>query len=76
MLGIGVAIGLELPMPDSDGDCDTDSDPDNAFPAALSGSQVKATGFSGEYLVNCNQAAALQSALRAQSCKNPKSPDY
>jgi hypothetical protein len=36
-------------MPDSD--CDPDSDPANAFPAALSGSHVKATGFAGGYLL-------------------------
>jgi hypothetical protein len=40
-------------MPDSDGDCDpdTDSDADNVFPAALSGSQPKAPGFAGGYLM-------------------------
>jgi hypothetical protein len=36
-------------MPDSDGDWDPDpdSDPENAFPADLSGSHAKATGFAG-----------------------------
>ena len=36
-------------MPDSD--CDTEADSDNAFPAGLSGSQIKATGFAGGYLL-------------------------
>jgi hypothetical protein len=34
-------------MPDSDCDPDSDADADNAFPAALTGSYVKATGFAG-----------------------------
>jgi hypothetical protein len=37
-------------MLDSDCDIDIDSDSENAFPAALSGSQAKATGKAGEYL--------------------------
>jgi hypothetical protein len=40
-------------MPDSDGDCDPDPDADSCFPAALSGSNVKATGFPADtYIVN------------------------
>jgi hypothetical protein len=35
----------------ADCDTDTDSDSENAFPAALSGSQNMATGFAGGYLM-------------------------
>jgi hypothetical protein len=39
-------------MPDSDGDWDTDTE--NAFPAALSGSYVKAPGFAGGFLLTAD----------------------
>jgi hypothetical protein len=41
-------------MRESDGDCDPDSD--NAFPSALSGSQIKATGFAGGYSLPAGEA--------------------
>jgi hypothetical protein len=46
------SIGDKKPIATSDCDTDTDADADaeNAFPAALSGSQAKATGFAGGYL--------------------------
>ena len=53
-IGIGAAVVIEVGYceywqncreTESDCDPDTDSETDNAFPAALSGSQPKATGF-------------------------------
>jgi hypothetical protein len=38
-------------MPDSDGDWDADPDSENDFPAALSGSHVKAIGLTDGYLL-------------------------
>jgi hypothetical protein len=50
-------------MPDSDCDCDPDCDPASAFPATLSGSHVKATGFAGGYLIYNGEAESSEVLL-------------
>jgi hypothetical protein len=54
-------------MPDSD--CDPDSDPDNAFPAALSGAQVKATGFACGYLLDPAAHRDMRQNLAVPGCR-------
>jgi hypothetical protein len=46
-----LGIGDLKPIATSDCDTDSDADSENAFPAALSGSQAKATGFADGYLL-------------------------
>ena len=52
-VGIGndIAIAIGHRRLKTDRDSDSDADSENAFPAALSGSQAKATGFAGGYLI-------------------------
>jgi hypothetical protein len=56
-IGIAIAIGHRKLKADSDSDPDADPDAECAFPAALSGSYVKAFGFAGGYLLGMDMPA-------------------